>query len=106
MTEPQADGRDQTRFGMVVWPEQNKYSAALNIFYADLTRLPSVYVFTPSNRHVTQLSSASRRSEEHTSELQSHLNLVCRLLLEKKKTIIKTTQTSPSYTTSTQRASS
>src|SRR5260370_3091508 len=27
----------------------------------------------------------SVRSEEHTSELQSHLNLVCRLLLEKKK---------------------
>src|SRR5260370_15286854 len=27
----------------------------------------------------------ARRSEEHTSELQSHLNLVCRLLLEKKK---------------------
>src|SRR5207237_10528698 len=25
------------------------------------------------------------RSEEHTSELQSHLNLVCRLLLERKK---------------------
>src|SRR5260370_4672503 len=29
----------------------------------------------------------SPRSEEHTSELQSHLNLVCRLLLEKKKKI-------------------
>src|SRR5260370_22035229 len=29
--------------------------------------------------------SAGNRSEEHTSELQSHLNLVCRLLLEKKK---------------------
>src|SRR5260370_15937046 len=28
----------------------------------------------------------SSRSEEHTSELQSHLNLVCRLLLEKKNT--------------------
>src|SRR5260370_2985937 len=28
---------------------------------------------------------ARKRSEEHTSELQSHLNLVCRLLLEKKK---------------------
>src|SRR5260370_10651298 len=28
---------------------------------------------------------AGSRSEEHTSELQSHLNLVCRLLLEKKK---------------------
>src|SRR5256885_11061663 len=30
-------------------------------------------------------SSAARRSEEHTSELQSPCNLVCRLLLEKKK---------------------
>src|SRR5438477_6438510 len=31
------------------------------------------------------LRSESGRSEEHTSELQSHVNLVCRLLLEKKK---------------------
>src|SRR5260370_16144303 len=30
------------------------------------------------------------RSEEHTSELQSHLNLVCRLLLEKKKKLSRT----------------
>src|SRR5260370_18521692 len=29
------------------------------------------------------------RSEEHTSELQSHLNLVCRLLLEKKKYMLR-----------------
>src|SRR5260370_15183722 len=29
---------------------------------------------------------SGKRSEEHTSELQSHLNLVCRLLLEKKNT--------------------
>src|SRR4051812_49587148 len=32
---------------------------------------------------------ARPRSEEHTSELQSHVNLVCRLLLEKKKKKIK-----------------
>src|SRR2546422_7507613 len=32
------------------------------------------------------------RSEEHTSELQSRLHLVCRLLLEKKKTIKLTTR--------------
>src|SRR5690242_21061262 len=31
------------------------------------------------------LTSQQLRSEEHTSELQSHVNLVCRLLLEKKK---------------------
>src|SRR5207237_6799785 len=30
-------------------------------------------------------STEGNRSEEHTSELQSHLNIVCRLLLEKKK---------------------
>src|SRR5207237_10825435 len=32
-----------------------------------------------------ELAAIEFRSEEHTSELQSHLNLVCRLLLEKKK---------------------
>src|SRR5690606_40848397 len=34
------------------------------------------------------LSHAAKRSEEHTSELQSRENLVCRLLLEKKKNTI------------------
>src|SRR5207237_8356001 len=34
---------------------------------------------------VALLLTLKARSEEHTSELQSHLNLVCRLLLEKKK---------------------
>src|SRR5260370_14373823 len=33
----------------------------------------------------TRRQGGGERSEEHTSELQSHLNLVCRLLLEKKK---------------------
>src|SRR5260370_29241168 len=36
----------------------------------------------------TRTSGSSTRSDEHTSELQSHLNLVCRLLLEKKKKAI------------------
>src|SRR2546430_12390331 len=37
------------------------------------------------------ISACSRRSEEHTSELQSQSNLVCRLLLEKKKHITNLT---------------
>src|SRR5690242_21507892 len=37
------------------------------------------------------------RSEEHTSELQSHVNLVCRLLLEKKKNSVTTRRRSPRY---------
>src|SRR5690242_21156947 len=42
---------------------------------------------SPSPRQITSSRRpAHDRSEEHTSELQSHVNLVCRLLLEKKKT--------------------
>src|SRR5690606_39724447 len=41
-------------------------------------RLPGVSIPRPA-------SDVPRRSEEHTSELQSRENLVCRLLLEKKK---------------------
>src|SRR2546427_5920598 len=43
-------------------------------------------------RHETRFPEAiGERSEEHTSELQSQSNLVCRLLLEKKKKIKKHT---------------
>src|SRR5260370_29625952 len=46
------------------------------------------------------------RSEEHTSELQSHLNLVCRLLLENKTTVLAaTTSTATSDSTSSSLAS-
>src|SRR5437773_7915958 len=40
---------------------------------------------SPGNALRCRQSSTARRSEEHTSELQSHHDLVCRLLLEKKK---------------------
>src|SRR5437588_1455320 len=46
------------------------------------TRLLPGSVFQWQRRHDTALA---QRSEEHTSELQSHSDLVCRLLLEKKK---------------------
>src|SRR5277367_4022951 len=52
--------------------------------------LPPAAVFKAARRwdsvvHFSFSSSGARRSEEHTSELQSHHDLVCRLLLEKKK---------------------
>src|SRR2546427_2873663 len=37
------------------------------------------------SKHIAFCKTSSNRSEEHTSELQSQSNLVCRLLLEKKK---------------------
>src|SRR5205085_11911594 len=54
-----------------------------------------------SGEDVTPLGNRPRRhiavirSEEHTSELQSQSNLVCRLLLEKKKNIKSTTTSAP-----------
>src|SRR3989442_5219832 len=42
--------------------------------------------YRPKSHRSTNLVSKKARSEEHTSELQSRPHLVCRLLLEKKKT--------------------
>src|SRR5437762_4880678 len=43
------------------------------------------YALDDAGRPVFLISSMAMRSEEHTSELQSPMYLVCRLLLEKKK---------------------
>src|SRR2546427_4851101 len=47
----------------------------------------SVDVYTTLDLHLQRVAQDAirKRSEEHTSELQSQSNLVCRLLLEKKK---------------------
>src|SRR5260370_6615218 len=61
--------------------------------YTTLFRSPLPHAGGPGLRdhrlHPGRRSPGRVRSEEHTSELQSHLNLVCRLLLEKKKKIMK-----------------
>src|SRR5258708_12588127 len=57
--------------------------------------MPCAPAARPSSRH----SRACRRSEEHTSELQSPDHLVCRLLLEKKKTQIHPSNSIPQPST-------
>src|SRR2546425_9024583 len=63
--------------------------------FQGITHFPGkiVSVFEP-HTEIVRKGKASKRSEEHTSELQSLAYLVCRLLLEKKK---KTKSTSPEY---------
>src|SRR5687768_17797329 len=61
---------------------------ALPISTATVVLSPGITISTPSGSVATPVTSVVRkwrRSEEHTSELQSRLHLVCRLLLEKKK---------------------
>src|SRR2546427_11024587 len=53
--------------------------------FRQISRPPNSRTSTPARRSRVRVSG---RSEEHTSELQSQSNLVCRLLLEKKKNII------------------
>src|SRR5688572_31897812 len=50
-----------------------------------LTVIKSLHTFQGNSQFQTWLFRVAARSEEHTSELQSQSNLVCRLLLEKKK---------------------
>src|SRR5437588_5761170 len=53
---------------------------------AGVRRAVAVMVaFAAHGKAAQTASAANGRSEEHTSELQSHSDLVCRLLLEKKK---------------------
>src|SRR3954463_8379757 len=62
-----------------------------NTFFFNYTATTEIYTLSlhdalPIYSSHTIISYDWSRSEEHTSELQSHDNLVCRLLLEKKKT--------------------
>src|SRR5690606_39707049 len=62
-------------------PRARRCAAAASPRYTESGRIRR-YTSTESR---SSPPTASRRSEEHTSELQSRENLVCRLLLEKKK---------------------
>src|SRR2546429_3155518 len=56
----------------------------------------------PNGESSSRPPALGRRSEEHTSELQSRLHLVCRLLLEKKKTTNTVTVATPTISTLTE----
>src|SRR3989304_6849266 len=72
--------------------------------YTTLFRSCLRYRQCAADEPLHDLSSTARRSEEHTSELQSRLHLVCRLLLEKQQQtrappglIVKRTTTEAHY---------
>src|SRR5256885_9972390 len=87
---------------MIRRPPRSTLFPYTTLFRSRARRLPSCIACTPGTGMACPSSTSSRerscgvqdddvqatgsRSEEHTSELQSPCNLVCRLLLEKKKT--------------------
>src|SRR5260370_31450988 len=68
--------------------DHGSVGSAMAVTCAAFARRPPSYFRLPQSQQ--NIEDVVARSEEHTSELQSHLNLVCRLLLEKKK--IKSTR--------------
>src|SRR5260370_9484984 len=74
---------------MIRRPPRSTLFPYTTLFRSDLEGIPIIDSTGPFEHEylmwVGCAGSFDDRSEEHTSELQSHLNLVCRLLLEKKK---------------------
>src|SRR2546422_4364540 len=99
--QPEYQSRPSSRIG-------RQACAAIETRIASVTSMPCapensfsarksntrLFSFSLAGRNVRPRVAAFQRSEEHTSELQSRLHLVCRLLLEKKKKIRTEEQTS------------
>src|SRR5690348_17807856 len=69
---------------MVTWvllKVARMFATPTAIFFAPL----ALTIFFPADSSAKRSAAVGARSEEHTSELQSPVHLVCRLLLEKKK---------------------
>src|SRR2546430_11028052 len=107
---------------MIRRPPRSTLFPYTTLFRSNFPRRARVVVHGHGNRHAVSLrendrqiqvheeilehfqarSATSQRSEEHTSELQSQSNLVCRLLLEKKKKKVLQLQDSQKYSAHTQ----
>src|SRR5690606_40337774 len=71
-------------FCCILSPEQNIFS--MTLFIQSIILMLAIALISQCQDRSGAGGHADTRSEEHTSELQSRENLVCRLLLEKKKT--------------------
>src|SRR2546430_5731747 len=87
--------------------EEGRAQASMGIGVGDYNRdgKLDLFITTFSDDYKTLYRNDGDRSEEHTSELQSQSNLVCRLLLEKKKKYVEQINMSASIRVSTPRPS-
>src|SRR2546429_3029374 len=86
-SEP-ACARSHTKYTLPATPPTKSKETRIFLRNAACAKLPAtnVAIVAPKTPSTTPTTMAiGIRSEEHTSELQSRLHLVCRLLLEKKK---------------------
>src|SRR5260221_7950754 len=72
---------------MIRRPPRSTLFPYTTLFRSPVHQLVATHISPPGSLRPSRWRAVKpqRRSEEHTSELQSHSDLVCRLLLEKKK---------------------
>src|SRR5438093_2808176 len=70
---------------MIRRPPRSTLFPYTTLFRSGVGRRDGISACTPRLANGQDIGAGGARSEEHTSELQSLTNLVCRLLLEKKK---------------------
>src|SRR5437588_7811618 len=81
-----------------LFPYTTLFRSGINLIPIELPKFPyqsMVPILLAEGAAAFDDLTRSGRSEEHTSELQSHSDLVCRLLLEKKKPLARTTTENP-----------
>src|SRR5438105_2871246 len=77
-------GRPRPILSTLLWPQVRREWSRRKILLLDTGKVRRA--MPSDSAPPTRTPSQEPRSEEHTSELQSRVDLVCRLLLEKKKT--------------------
>src|SRR5256884_7364736 len=81
-----AASRSRAAFRLTITRPRTRPSATTTTWAGAWSRpTTTAAILVPADSHIPAITLFGRRSEEHTSELQSRLHLVCRLLLEKKK---------------------
>src|SRR5260370_37485234 len=82
---PSQAGMSPLIFLMIRRPPRSTLFPYTTLFRSSIATGDEQRAWLMANLQPYRIEALGGRSEEHTSELQSHLNLVCRLLLEKKK---------------------
>src|SRR5476649_3040653 len=83
-------------FLMIRRPPRSTLFPYTTLFRSSFAPVSTVLAFNLANANRLRCLAVGARSEEHPSELQSHSDLVCRLLLEKKKRLAHRTPVSRS----------
>src|SRR5438067_8952318 len=80
-----SDQEPANKLATAYWAVRRRSFRTLSVMSRAIFEAPMIWPFWSLTGETARSLALQKRSEEHTSELQSRFDLVCRLLLEKKK---------------------